>query len=197
MRAGMDRMWLLPMLAAIGIGLTVATVIVVSPPRSDQQPQLSQVRRRYKLPAMSIDVPPIERPVLVPAADARIDDESIVIGIVVDGEPRAYLRDAFALGPLNHIVRDTIQSTSVAVTHCDRILCTRVFMSRDPSNPWSIRVGGWRDDQTMDLIVNGSRFSQKSPLIPLADIPFSEATWGQWRQKHPDTLIYLGAYRNT
>lgn len=197
MRGSVRRAWLLTTLVAIGIGIALTTVFLFSGQRPDNSSQQAQSPRRYNFPTMSMDIPPIDRPVLVPAADARIGDEAIVIGIVVGGEPRAYLRDAFALGPHAHIVRDTIQSTAVAVTHCDRILCTRVFVSKDPAQTLNIRVGGWRDDQTMDLIIDGSRFSQKSTLIPLADIPFAEATWGQWRQQHPDTLVYLGAYRDT
>jgi hypothetical protein len=49
----------------------------------------------------------------------------------------------------------------------------------------------------MELIVDGKRYSQKFPQLPLAEIPFSEATWGQWRKKYPDSLIYLGPSRDT
>lgn len=197
MRGISRRWWLLSVLAAVAIAAASIVLISGQRPAQDNGAAGREGKRKHDFPALTVDIPPIERPVLVPAADARIDDDAIIIGIVVKGEPRAYLRDAFALGPFNHILRDTIQSTPVAVTHCDRLLCTRVFASQDPSRPLNIRVGGWREDQTMDLIVNGNRFSQKSPVIPLADIPFSEATWGQWRQQHPDTLIYLGAYRDT
>jgi hypothetical protein len=154
-------------------------------------------RRHYDMPPMVLEVPPIDRPVLVHAADARIDDAAIIIGVVVQGEARAYLRDAFALGPLSHIVRDKIQATPIAVTHCDRLLCTRVFAGNDPNRPLNIRVSGWRSDQTMELVIDGKQYSQKFPILPLAELPFSEATWGQWRKKYPDTLIYLGGNRNT
>lgn len=142
--------------------------------------------------AMLIDVPPVEDPILVEADAATIEEEDVVIGIVVNGEPRAYLRDAFHGNPYRHAVSDTIDSKSVAITHCDRIHCTRVFISPQENEKLDLRIGGWREDQTMELIVNDEGFSQKSEEIPLADLPFLELPWGHWRELFPDTLIYLG-----
>jgi hypothetical protein len=194
------RRWWLPLgLVAGAIGFAALAPYLFSAPAGNSPDASSGASGlgHYDYPAMTLNLPPIDDPVLVHAADAGIDDATIIIGVVVQGEPRAYLREAFALGPLRHIVRDKIQATPIAVTHCDRLLCTRVFANNDSSRPLDIRVGGWRSDQTMELIVDGKRYSQKFPQLPLAEIPFSEATWGQWRKKYPDSLIYLGPSRDT
>lgn len=157
------------------------------------RPQPRSYRQNFH-PGMKVDVPPIDDPVLHYAEEAPIDDEAIVIGVVVEGEARAYLQRAFYNSPSRHIVTDEIESTEVAITYCDRINCTRVLTSPQPENPLDLRVGGWREeDQTMRLIINDQEFSHKSKNLPLTDVPFFELPWGIWRELFPDTMIYLGS----
>jgi hypothetical protein len=144
-----------------------------------------------RFPPLLMDVKPITDPKLVPSTKTKLDDEQIVIGIEIDGEARAYLREAFC-DPQKHVVRDTVGGIPIAVTYCDRQRCTRVFTPEDPSLPLDIHVGGWRTDDTMELLVNGNGYSQKAQDIPLKSLPFVEITWGQWRRQHPDSRIYLG-----
>ena len=140
-----------------------------------------------------MDVAPITDPKLIPAAETKLDDEQIVIGIEMEGEARAYVRDAFN-DPRTHMVRDTIGESPIVVTHCDRLRCTRVFAPEDPSQPLEIRIGGWRTDNTMELVVNGERFSQKAENVPLKSVPFVEMPWAQWRRLHPDSQVYMGEW---
>lgn len=179
--------------ALFAAGICLSYVSVSKEPAFSRSNVSKQATSRYYYPPMKIDLPPIDEPALHFADEAAIDDEAIVIGIVVGGEARAYLRKAFENSPSRHVVTDEIESTPVAITHCDRIGCTRVLTSSQPEDPWKLRVGGWRDDQTMELIVNGREFSQKSDKIPLADVPFLELPWGMWRELFPDTLVYVGA----
>ena len=164
------------------------------PPRGDDLPPLlaSSDPGSWHMP-IRLDYPAIEEPPLEYADEVALEDEAIVIGIVVNGEPRAYLREAFADDPQRHVVTDSIDSTPVAITHCDRIGCTRVLTGIELEETGSIRVGGWRADQTLALIVGEEEYSQKSEEIPLADVPFLELPWGMWRELFPDTLVYVGA----
>jgi hypothetical protein len=141
---------------------------------------------------MKYDLPPIQRPVMLHASDVNLQDGHIVIGVLVNAEARAYLRDAFEVVVRRHVVLDSVQSRSIAVTHCDRSRCTRVLASPRPNEPLDVRVGGWRSDQTLALLVQGKEYSQKSSEIPLDEIPFTETTWRIWRKQHPDTLVYVG-----
>lgn len=192
------KLWLIAVCMAAAGGAALGVALIYWPPPipdapSTQPIQLPLLRKGF--PALSMELPVMRNPVLVPAAETDLEDEAVVIGIVVNGEARAYLREAFELLPEHHVVADTIQSRSIAVTHCDFQRCTRVLAASQPDQPLDIRIGGWRDDQTMELIVDGRKFSQKSADIPLAEIPSSETTWGQWRKEHPDTLVYLGDTR--
>ncbi len=56
-------------------------------------------------------IPAIDEPVYVPAAEARIRDEAWVLGVVIDGQARAY-----SLELLNghEVVNDTIGNTDFA-----------------------------------------------------------------------------------
>ncbi len=157
-----------------------------------EQPGQAAVAGAHRYAPMRLDVPAVIDPQLEYADEVALDDEAIVIGIVVNGEPRAYLRDAFEMDPRLHVVSDSIDSTPVAITHCDRVRCTRVLTGPQLEDLDSIRVGGWRADQTLALIVGEEEYSQKSPEIPLADVPYLEIPWSQWRELFPESLVYVG-----
>jgi hypothetical protein len=181
---------LLPLGGCVAVCLWIGSL----PPSSSggKQAPPSTVTASARYMPLRMDVPAIENPPLEYAAEVALDDEAIVIGVVVNGEARAYLRDAFAMNPRLHVVTDSVDSTSLAITHCDRNGCTRVFTGPELTEPGSIRVGGWRVDQTLRLIVNEQEYSQTSPEIPLAEVPFLELPWGMWRELFPDTLVYVG-----
>lgn len=119
-----------------------------------------------------------------------------------------------------HLVNDVIAGRPICVTHCDRSHSTRVLTlarnksessvpetrAQDPSvqessaketpTPESsatksldVRIGGWQE--SMVLVVDGSRYPHHSPDIPLADVQFTTTTWGKWRAEHPETLVYV------
>lgn len=146
---------------------------------------------------MTLTLPPIQNPTFVFADEAPLLDDDIVIGVMVDDQSRAYLRDAFDDSPAAHVVHDQLGSKSVAVTHCDRQRCTRV-LGVDLGTPLEVGVGGWNaDENTMELLVSGERFLQTSPDIPLDEVPFVETTWGLWRTIYPDTLVYVAPPNKT
>lgn len=181
---------LLPLAGCLAVYLWIGSIPAPSGRKQAPQVEASQTRNHHM--PLRLDVPAIENPPLEYADEVGLDDEAIVIGIVVNGEPRAYLREAFAMSPSRHVVTDSIDSTPVAITHCDRIGCTRVFTGPQLEEPGNIRVGGWRVDQTLALIVDEREYSQKSAEIPLDEVPFLELPWGMWRELFPDTLVYVG-----
>ncbi|HUE71803.1 MAG TPA: DUF3179 domain-containing (seleno)protein [Pirellulaceae bacterium] len=184
---------LLPLAGCVAVCLWIGSMpSAPSTPAGKQVPKVDVARPPTRHMPLRLDVPAIENPPLEYADEVGLDDEAIVIGIVVNGEPRAYLREAFDTSPNFHVVTDTIDSTPVAITHCDRLRCTRVFTGPQLEEPGSIRGGGWRVDQTLALIVDEQEYSQKSPEIPLDEVPFLELPWGMWRELFPDTLVYVG-----
>jgi hypothetical protein len=140
---------------------------------------------------LSLVAPPIVNPEFVAADKALLADDDVVIGVVVGDQSRAYLRSAFDDSPEAHVVLDELGSTRVAVTHCDRMRCTRVFAG-DADEKLDVSTGGWNASASeMELVVSGKRYGHKSPDIPLNDVPFLETTWGNWRTVYPDTLVYV------
>lgn len=131
----------------------------------------------------------IQNPSLIEAAQAKIADSEQVIGIVVNGQPRAYLLNGMSAMEA-HVVHDTIGDQQVTVTYCDKTNCTRLF-HRDV-DPDKIQMGGW-SGRKMWLMVDGKRYVQDSKQIPLTDFKDYEiCSWGEWKKRHPQTKIYLG-----
>ena len=120
-----------------------------------------------------MDFPAIANPKLIPLAETKLDDKQVVIGIEMNGEAWAYVREVFDT-PQTHVVRDTVGGVPIAVTHCNRVCYTRVLTQVDPSLPFEVHVGGWRTDDTMELLINGKGYSQKTADIPLKSLPFME-----------------------
>jgi hypothetical protein len=140
-----------------------------------------------------VDAKPITSPEFVEADYAPIEDDEVVIGVLIENEPRAYLRDAFDDHPANHVVLDRVGSLNIVVTHCDMNRCTRILAGAEGKQP-AVRVGGlgWTgNEREMLLLVEGERYVQSSLEIPLEDVPFVETTWGLWREVYPETLVYV------
>jgi Protein of unknown function (DUF3179) len=138
------------------------------------------------------------RPATVTAADAKLPDDELVIGVVAHGKARAYRRNAFA-GLTNHVVNDVLGETPVTVTHCDRNGCSRVFTG-EGKEPLKFMTGGFTDQ--MLLYVDGIFYEQDSgrkmhdpdgAILPYQRFGFEETTWAKWRAAHPDTDVYLGS----
>lgn len=145
-----------------------------------------------------INVAGVAAPQLVPADEIELEDAEPVIGVEVAGEARAYVVKAFEVRSILriedigvHVVCDVVGGRPICVTHCDRSKQTRVLAGStkpEESVPLDVRVGGWADG--MVLVVQGTRYAHLSKEIPLADVQFITTTWGAWRARHPETLVY-------
>ena len=68
MRGYLRRWWLLSVLAVVGIAAASVVLFSGQRPAQDQGAAGPPARRQYNFPALSIDVPPVENPVLVSAS---------------------------------------------------------------------------------------------------------------------------------
>jgi hypothetical protein len=125
------------------------------------------------------------------ANEVELADSESVLGIVVNGQPRAYVAAALS-APDRHIAYDTIQGTSLALTYCDMSGCVRAF-SGPADQTEGVQLGGWISNE-MHLVIDGDQFRHSDPAIPLTDYPVTNVLWGQWKSLHPDTTVYLGDY---
>ncbi len=75
----------------------------------------------------------LRRPPALPRRASKIADGDEVIGVVVNGKPRAYWMKALKYPPW-HIVNDVVAEVPVTVTFCDRTNCLRVYTDRQSSD---------------------------------------------------------------
>lgn len=125
-------------------------------------------------------------------AAAKLKDTDAVIGVVVEGRPRAYVVQALSY-PRTHVVDDVVAGRPVTVTYCDIKDCTRVFTG-DGDGPLDVGVGGY--DDGLLLRTNGRRYRQDSgeametvEPLPFPEMGFVRTTWKEWRDAHPDTDV--------
>lgn len=157
-------------------------------------------------PLANLNVPGISVPAIYKADDVRLPEGASVLGIVVDGVARAYLVDALSMpvghivtGPNDpgirelgrHVVNDQVGETSVSVTYCDKTSCGAVY-TRPGSEAIPLNVAGWSGESLL-LTLEGKKFAQDEGLPELTKLSFERTSWAQWKAKHPETSVYLGA----
>ena len=154
--------------------------------------QVAQVSTPFVMPG-------IKQPPVLKAADAKIDDETEVIGVAVEGHPRAYVVKAFCTST-THVVNDLLGDVPVTVTYCDKCNTVKVFTDPKRGSPLELKLGGYMDGM---LLYSGSSFYRQDDLkpsfaenptpFPYAQLPFETTTWKQWRTRYPDTEVYVSA----
>jgi hypothetical protein len=125
------------------------------------------------------------------AAEAELRDDEAIIGVVVSGEPRAYLVSALGAGPDQHVVNDSIAGAPITVTYCDRTDVARVLTDDSREGALDVAIAGLRNGRLL-LYVNGRPCLQESTEFPLADYAYERKAWASWRAEHPDTKVYVG-----
>lgn len=120
-----------------------------------------------------------------------------VIGVIVEGVPRAYLLEAAC--PLrNSVVNDVLAGRPISVIYDSNTTNLRVLTSptsnADSSgacNALDISVVGLRDNGLF-LSYQGDEFFVVARLPVLCDFPFARCTWGVWKAAYPQTDLYTG-----
>ena len=126
---------------------------------------------------------------VVPASEVDLPEETPIIGVIVDGQTRAYLPKGMS-EPQSHLAHDNIKGQPITVTYCNWTDCARVF-TRDLVPPEEILMGGFQYGQ-MQLLIKNKLYDQNSTQLPINEYPMERVTWGEWKAAHPETEIYLG-----
>jgi hypothetical protein len=142
----------------------------------------------------------LRSPRTISAKASGIPDDDLVIGVVVDGSPRAYWLKALEYPPW-HIVNDVIDGVPVSVTYCDRTRCTRVYKGGQSTVPLDVDLGGLYGRE-MVVKVAGALYLQDSgeafgsskgaASLPYPSHAWERTTWKDWRERHPETGIFVG-----
>ena len=157
---------------------------------ADRQAHIMAGGDFYKPLIKFMDAPGIDDPEVLRANQVDLPSNREIIGVEAGGKYYALLLEAL-VDPRQHVVNLPTDQGSVSVTYCDIQDCIRVLESPFDT-PVPLRIGGLNEEGELVLLLNGDRYDQTSPDVPLVDIEYSRSTWGAWKSLHPDTLIYVG-----
>ncbi|MGA0555503.1 DUF3179 domain-containing (seleno)protein [Larkinella sp. VNQ87] len=133
--------------------------------------------------------------VMLDLKDNKIPADKVVLGLVVEGQARAY---PVQLIGYHHQVRDTVAGQPVMVTYCTVCRTGRVFRPMVANRPEEFRLVGMDhfnamfEDKTTGSWwrqVNGEAIAGplKGQLLP--DLPAEQMTLRAWAEQHPHTLV--------
>ena len=103
----MNRQRIPPVTVALAAAALLAGVLPAAPAIAQQQ----DVPEGYVQILQRGTIPAIDDPVYVPAAEAQIRDQAWVLGVVIEGQARAY---SLELLNSHEVVNDTIGDTDFA-----------------------------------------------------------------------------------
>jgi hypothetical protein len=144
-------------------------------------------------------VPPLDHPSTI-AADAAdyLDDDDVVFGVEVGGEPRAYPKRILGW---HELVRDTVGETEITLVYCTMCGSVIPYESRLGDETMTFGTSGllYRsnklmfDEETMTLWSSLSGTPVVGPRVGsgqrLKRMPVVATTWAEWKALHPETTV--------
>lgn len=130
----------------------------------------------------------------IPAV-ASIDKSKLVIGVVINGEAKAY---PIQLIGYHHQVMDTVGNEPVIITYCTVCRTGRVYSSRLNGRDEVFRLVGmdhfnavFEDQTTKSWWQQASGLAIAGPLkgSMLKEIPSSQSTIESWIRKYPNSVV--------
>lgn len=129
-------------------------------------------------------------------ADKLFKPDDVVLGLVKDGEARAYPRDAIARP---HFFTDTVAGTKFFVSYC--ILCNSgmAFKAELDGRPIDLEcVTAYNNNIIYLDPARGNYLQQLDGMVfegpdagkALEQHPMVQASWGDWKKLHPETKLY-------
>ncbi len=141
-------------------------------------------------------IPALTHPRVVPAAESPWKDDETVIGVSLNGESRAY---PIAILDWHELVNDTLGGQPILVSYCPLCGTGMVFEREIGGRVRSFGVSGLLYQSDVLLYDRGSEslWSQiASEAISgpergtrLEIMRSSQMSWGEWRERHPDTTV--------
>ena len=158
------------------------------PPQSAEEMLAIEAEMMPDSPSEELDEPGIYNARFYEVNEVVFPDDEHVIGVEVNGHACAYL-----LAGMNdidqHIVHHELGGLEFTVTYCDKSECIAVYDKVGTTA--EIRNGGF-SGETLWILYDGQRFEQDAEEIPLKIFPSVKTTWGEWKQQHPETMVYVG-----
>ncbi|EXI82267.1 MAG: hypothetical protein AW10_00715 [Candidatus Accumulibacter appositus] len=142
-------------------------------------------------------IPAIDRPHFLPASAAGdVQPQERVLGVSLNGVAKAY---PIAILNWHEIVNDTFGDTPVAVTYCPLCGTGMVFLAQVAGQAVQFGVSGLlynsdvllydRQSASLWSQIDRRAISGKHKGQRLTALPLEHTRWGDWRQRHPETLV--------
>ncbi len=144
-------------------------------------------------------IPALTLPVLVPAEQADyLDDENLVFGLSLNGAARAWPMKILSW---HEMVNDTVGGEAVSLAYCTLCGAAVAYKTTTGGQIFTFGSSGllyrsnklMYDHQTNTLwssLTGRPVFGQLvRENITLERLPVVTSTWGEWRKRHPDTLV--------
>jgi len=136
-----------------------------------------------------------ENKILVDAKANKVQEKNLVLGVVIDGEAKAYPIEIIGY---HHQVRDTLGGEPIMVTYCTVCRTGRVYSPLVDGKLEDFRLVGmdhfnamFEDSQTKSWWRQVSGEAIVGPLKgkTLREIPSSQMTLKSWLTRYPDSFI--------
>lgn len=136
-----------------------------------------------------------ENKILVTALNNKVPENSLVLGVVINGEAKAYPIEIIGY---HHQVRDTVGGQQVMVTYCTVCRSGRVFKPEVDGRLETFRLVGmdhfnamFEDSNTKSWWrqVNGEAIVGSLKGKQLPEIPSEQMTLKAWLVRYPQSLI--------
>ena len=174
----------------LGAGLTLASVAASGS---------SRIADRIRGQDIAAAHPPMESPTIRPAASAvHMREEDVVLGVVVEGEARAY---PWWIAKNFHVVNDTVAGVPIAIAFCEQCTGAAAFRRDLDGRVLTMHVPGvyngtilLKDRETGTLWAPFSGKALEGPLAAqrLTRIPAALTRWSEWKTRHPQTGVVWG-----
>ena len=148
----------------------------------------------FRLPADKIFYQPVNKS-FTTASDSDMDKSKLVIGVMIDGQPKAY---PIQLIGYHHQVIDTVGNTPVMITYCTVCRSARVFSPMINGRQESFRLVGmdhfnavFEDATTKSWWQQATGTAITGPLKgqALKEFPSSQMTLDAWLRQYPKSLV--------
>ncbi|MDQ3536054.1 MAG: DUF3179 domain-containing protein, partial [Bacteroidota bacterium] len=141
-------------------------------------------------------IPAIDKPEFKKASDIKLDEDTRVLGVIVNGIAKAY---PISIMNYHEIVNDHFGGKPVVVTYCPLCGSGIAFDASIENNTRTFGVSGLLynsdmllyDRQTESLWSQIMMEAVSGPLVKskLQMIPTMNTSWEEWKKKHPQTFV--------
>lgn len=140
-------------------------------------------------------LPSLDHPIVITAEESTLENDDFIMGIVVNGEARAY---PLTILELHSVSNDEVAGVPIVISFCpfcntgvafspivdgEKLIFNVESLNRNNLVISDEQTKSWWQQITGEAIKGSLTGTRLNP------IPVSHTTWGEWKVLHPGTLI--------